>query len=159
MMTLSKFNLFVVAAIILLAKSTCVLANPDTLRNLITEEQNRLVVLKFYDAFFNRHQVDEAAKVIVDDYKQHNPHVPDGKVAFVSYFTDFFNRNPQAHTTVVRSATDGDLVYLHVHSTRTPNDPGTAGVDIFRVKDGRIVEHWDVNQAVPQQSANVNTMF
>ncbi|SKW40691.1 Uncharacterised protein [Mycobacteroides abscessus subsp. massiliense] len=60
---------------------------------------------------------------------------------------------------MVRSAVDGDLVYLHVHSTNDPQDRGQAVVDIFRVDGGKIVEHWDVIQDVPAESANGNTMF
>lgn len=60
---------------------------------------------------------------------------------------------------IVRSATDGDLVYLHVHATERPDDRGKAVVDIFRVKDGKLVEHRDVIQPVPETVANQNTMF
>jgi predicted SnoaL-like aldol condensation-catalyzing enzyme len=130
-----------------------------TSRDLAAEERNRELVLAFYDRFFNKHEVSEAAKVVADDYIQHNPHVPDGKAPFVSYFTELFQKNPDAKARIVRSATDGDLVYLHSHSTRDANDRGRAVVDIFRVKDGKIVEHWDVIQPVPEKAANDNTMF
>ena len=103
--------------------------------------------------------MEEAARVVADDYTQHNPDVPDGKAPFVGYFSGFFKENPQSRARIVRSATDGDLVYLHVHSTNGPEDRGQAVVDIFRVDDGVIVEHWDVIQDVPAESANDNTMF
>lgn len=128
-------------------------------RDLKAEEANRALVVEFYDKFFNRHQVDEAAKVVADDYKQHNPTVPDGKEPFVSFYSDFFKSNPKSKARIVRSATDGDIVWLHVHSTNDENDLGKAVIDIFRVKDGKIVEHWDVIQAVPSIAANNNTMF
>lgn len=128
-------------------------------RAISTEEANRALVLAFYDRFFNRHETVEAAKVVADNYRQHNPEVPDGKAPFVEYFTGFFKENPQSRARVVRSATDGDLVWLHVHSTNGQADAGQAVVDIFRVKDGKIVEHWDVIQSVPDNSANQNTMF
>lgn len=127
-------------------------------RDLAKEEANRQLVLKFYDRFFNEHET-EAADVVAEDYKQHNPEVPDGKKPFVTFFTGFFKENPQSRAKIVRSATDGDLVYLHVHSTNGPDDRGQAVVDIFRVRDGKIVEHWDVIQNVPESSANPNTMF
>ncbi|MDR2281188.1 MAG: nuclear transport factor 2 family protein [Gordonia sp. (in: high G+C Gram-positive bacteria)] len=122
------------------------------------QEANRTLVVDFYNSFFNRHVVDAAA-VVDDDYKQHNPQVPDGKAPFVSYFADYFRTNPRASNRIVRSATDADLVYLHVHSTSGPADRGQAVVDIFRVADGKIVEHWDVIQDVPAESANGNSMF
>ena len=128
-------------------------------RDLQVEEANRTLVVGFYDQFFNRHQVAEAAAVVADDYKQHNPEVPDGKRPFVEYFTGYFKEHTQSRARIVRSATDGDLVYLHVHSTAQPDDGGQAVVDIFRVRDGKIVEHWDVIQDVPAKSANDNTMF
>lgn len=128
-------------------------------RDLAREEANRKLVIEFYDTVFNKHEVEKGAAVVVDSYKQHNPHVPDGKKPFVDYFTGFFKENPQSRARIVRSATDGDLVYLHIHSTEKDGDRGTAIVDIFRVTDGKITEHWDVIQPVPETAANNNTMF
>lgn len=128
-------------------------------RDTAQEERNRRIVLDFYEGVFVRHEVARSAEVLVDEYIQHNPDVPDGKVPFVDYFTGFFQQNPNAGARIARSAADGDLVYLHVHSTNGENDRGRAIVDIFRVKDGRIVEHWDVIQPVPETAANNNTMF
>jgi predicted SnoaL-like aldol condensation-catalyzing enzyme len=128
-------------------------------RDLAADEANRKLVVEFYDRVFNKHEVADGAKVMVDSYKQHNPRVPDGKEPFVSYFTGFFKKNPDSRSRVVRSASDGDLVWLHVHSTVDAKDRGSAIVDMFRVRDGKIVEHWDVIQEVPETSANSNTMF
>ncbi|MFD6056371.1 nuclear transport factor 2 family protein [Agromyces sp. NPDC060279] len=128
-------------------------------RDLELQESNRALVLDFYNTFFNDHDTEAAAKVVADDYRQHNPEVPDGKGPFVSFFTGFFAENPDSRAEIVRSAADGDLVYLHVHSTNGADDLGSAVVDIFRVEDGMIVEHWDVIQDVPATSANENTMF
>ena len=147
-----------VSALVLALTATPVLAAPAT-RDLAQEEANRTLVLDFYNRFFNQHDVAEASKLMVDDYRQHNPHVPDGKAPMVGYFTEHFKNNPGAKATVVRSATDGDLVYLHVHSQTSAQDRGVAIVDIFRVKDGKIVEHWDVIQAIPEKAANDNSMF
>lgn len=131
----------------------------SAVRDLAQEEANRTLVVTFYDRFFNKHETAEAAAVVADDYKQHNPEVPDGKAPFLSFFTGFFKENPNSKARIVRSSTDGDLVWLHVQSTNGADDRGQAIVDIFRVKDGKIVEHWDVIQNVPEQSANKNTMF
>lgn len=131
----------------------------ESSRDLAQEEANRTLVLNFYNDFFNKHQVAEASKVMVDNYRQHNPHVPDGKAPMTGYFTEHFKKNPKAQAKVIRSATDGDLVYLHVHSTVSPEDRGVAIVDIFRVQDGKIVEHWDVIQPIPEKAANDNSMF
>lgn len=128
-------------------------------RDIEKEEANRKLVVEFYDQFFNRHETVEAAKLVAEDYKQHNPEVPDGKEPFVSFFTGFFKENPEVRARIVRSSTDGDLVWLHVHSTNSAADRGQAVIDIFRVVDGMIVEHWDVIQAIPETAANENTMF
>ncbi|ANL31039.1 NTF2 domain-containing protein (plasmid) [Rhizobium phaseoli] len=127
-------------------------------RDLKVEEANRKLVVEFYDRFFNKHDV-EAASVVAEDYRQHNPQVPDGRKPLVSFFTGFFKDNPQSKAEIVRTAADGDLVWLHVHATNGADDRGEAIVDVFRVKDGKIVEHWDVIQAVPKEAANKNTMF
>ncbi|MGO7537052.1 hypothetical protein GR247_29810 [Rhizobium leguminosarum] len=127
-------------------------------RDLKIEEANRKLVVEFYDRFFNKHDI-EAASVVADDYRQHNPQVPDGKKPLISFFSGFFKDNAQSRAQIVRSTADGDLVWLHVHATNGAGDLGQAIVDIFRVKDGKIVEHWDVIQAVPKEAANKNTMF
>ncbi|WP_416414352.1 nuclear transport factor 2 family protein [Pantoea sp. App145] len=145
---------------LLLLSSTYALASgPELNRNLPFENANREVVIKFYELFFNEHNVAEASELVSDNYRQHNPHVPDGKKPFVEFFSDFFKHNPQSHARIVRSATDGDLVWLHVHSTNGEKDRGRSVVDIFKVKNGKITEHWDVIQNVPEKAANDNTMF
>ncbi|MUL47079.1 hypothetical protein FZI85_03905 [Mycobacterium sp. CBMA293] len=128
-------------------------------RDMALEESNRQLVLAFYEGVFNKHDVERSSAALAEDYKQHNPHVPDGKSPFVRYFEGYFITHPTAHVDIARSATDGELVYLHVHSRQGPDDRGDAVVDIFRVHQGKIVEHWDVIEPVPQQSANANTMF
>lgn len=143
-------------ALFLLAPS---LAPAQPARDLVQEEKNRALVLEFYEAVFVRHDLTAADRVLAETYIQHNPRVPDGRAAFVAVFTRMFAANPAARARVVRSATDGDLVYLHVHTKSSPEDRGRAIVDIFRVAGGRIVEHWDVIQEVPEAAANGNTMF
>ena len=128
-------------------------------RDIAQEERNRALVVNFYDAVFNRHDLTTASAVLAPNYIQHNPHVPTGSAPFISFFTEYFKHAPDARSAIVRSATDGDLVFLHVHSTSNPQDRGNAIVDIFRVEHGKIAEHWDVIQPVPEQSANDNTMF
>ena len=154
-----RTRLLPIALLICSLSGAAIAAPAAPQRDLAQEEANRSLVLNFYNQFFNEHNTAEASKVMTDDYRQHNPHVPDGKAPMVGYFTEFFKTHPEARAKVVRSATDGDLVYLHVHSTESPADRGQAIMDIFRVQDGRIVEHWDVIQPVPEKAANNNTMF
>ena len=125
-----------------------------------TEAENARIVTAFYELAFNQHRPTEAARLYIGDrYIQHNPNVPNGAAAFYGYFEGFFRENPQSHVTIHRVIADGDLVALHLHSQETPDDPGRAIVDIFRVENGKIVEHFDVIQAVPATIANGNTMF
>lgn len=123
-------------------------------------EANKKLVRDFYELAFNEHKPTEAAKrYLGDKYIQHNPHVPNGAEAFYGYFERYFKEQPKARVVIKRVIADGDLVALHLNSKRDDKDRGRAVVDIFRVEGGKIVEHWDVSQDVPEKSANANTMF
>ncbi|MFM9271581.1 nuclear transport factor 2 family protein [Halomonas elongata] len=150
-------SLGVATTALLLALPVTSFAQPE--RDVKTEEANRALVTEFYDQFFNEHETEQSSRVLAQDYIQHNPGVPDGKAPFVDYFAGYFKENPDYQSEIVRSAADGDLVWLHVHSTNGDEDRGEAVVDIFRVEEGKIVEHWDVIQPVPDDSSNDNTMF
>lgn len=122
--------------------------------------QNKKIVIDFYEGVFLQHKVKEYAdRYIGQQYIQHNPNVPDGKAPFVNFFTEKFQKNPQAKNEIKRAIAEGNLVVLHVHSTENEKDRGRAIIDIFRVENGKIVEHWDVIQNIPEQSKNTNTMF
>lgn len=111
----------------------------------------RDIVLAFYEAALNEKDVDKAKLYLGDTYIQHNPQVsdgPDGLIRFIRYRRD---RYPGARNEVKRVIAEGDLVALHVHSVVVPDSPGRQIVDIFRVEDGKVVEHWDVIQAIPEQ--------
>lgn len=120
---------------------------------------NCRLVAGFYEAFFNRRQFEVAEKVVAESYIQHNPDTPNGRKALVGYFTSFMQEHPKAHSKIVRVSASGDLVWLHVHDVSSPEDRGSAVLDIFRVHRGQIVEHWDVIQPVPEKQAHGNTMF
>jgi predicted SnoaL-like aldol condensation-catalyzing enzyme len=124
------------------------------------KETPKELVTTFYRMVFEAHKVKEAFDLYVGPtYKQHNPRVPDGAAASIKFLGDRFEANPQATNKIIRTIADGDLVAVHVHSTLNPDDRGRAIVDIFRVQNDRIVEHWDVIQPVPEETANPNGMF
>ena len=123
------------------------------------EEANRTVVLAFYEKGLNQKDADAALAHVGDRYVQHNPNAADGPDGFRKFIGFLREKFPNSHSEIKRSFVDGDYVTLHVHAVREPGTRGNAIVDIFKLENGKIVEHWDVVQPVPENPANNNTMF
>jgi predicted SnoaL-like aldol condensation-catalyzing enzyme len=128
-------------------------------------QQNTAVVLAFLDMVYNRHDVETAFKLYVGtEYRQHNPTVADGRAGAIQGLTRLTHEiYPELRQEAKRTVSQGDLVAVHSRYLRTAADRssarGLAVVDMFRLEHGRIVEHWDVTQEIPETSANENTMF
>jgi predicted SnoaL-like aldol condensation-catalyzing enzyme len=122
-------------------------------------ETNKKAVAEFYEFAVNKKDFGAAAKFLGSRYVQHNPTAVDGLEGLKAYITFLRDKFPDAHSDVIRVFADGDYVIQHVHSVRTPGSRGNAIVNIFKLENGKIVEHWDVIQPVPEKSANNNTMF
>lgn len=134
-------------------------AAPAT-RDTALEAKNLALVLEFQEKVLNRHDMSVAERLLTDDYIQHNPRIPNGKAAFIGFFGKLGVTRPTLRSEVVRSAASGDLVFVHIHSSDGSGKGDAAIVNIYRVEKGRIAEHWDVIQPVPEgASANGNTMF
>ena len=124
-----------------------------------TEANKKLAV-----DFFNRVLVEKKPQEGFDKYAgknyiQHNPVAGDGHAPAIKFLTDWFAKNPRAVIQIKRVIAEGDLVAIHHHMRTSPEVRGMAAVDIFRVENGKVVEHWDVVQPIPEKSANDHPMF
>lgn len=122
-------------------------------------EANRKVVQDFARIFYAEKDVKRAFETyVVPDYIQHNPGIADGRDAAIAALAPMFSR-PGARFEVKRIVVDGDLAVIHLFGQGDPATTGAAVADIYRLKDGKIVEHWDVLQPMPEKSANPHPMF
>ena len=125
-----------------------------------TSENDKANVIAFCEMMFNDCEPEKAiARYAGDDYIQHNPHVSDGKEGFISYFERMASEHPGKSVEVKRAIAEGNHVVLHCHQI-WPGGLEYAGIDIFRLDEaGKVVEHWDVLQELPDQSKHDNGMF
>jgi predicted SnoaL-like aldol condensation-catalyzing enzyme len=135
------------------------IASPVLAADAATQEANKKTVLEFYEAGLNRKDFEVAAKFFGPHYIQHNPTAPDGIEGFKAFLGFLREKFPDSRSEIKRAFADGDYVILHVHSVREKGTRGRAIVDIFRLENGKIVEHWDVVQEIPEKAANTNGMF
>src|ERR1700682_2419561 len=119
-------------------------------------EENKKTIAAFYDAVLNQKDFEKASQYLGSRYTQHNPVAadgPEGLKGFVAFLKDKF---PNNHSEIKRIFADGDYVIVHVHAVREPGTRGNAIVDIFKLENGKVVEHWDVGQPIPEKAANSN---
>lgn len=130
-------------------------------------KQNVETVLGLYDMMINQKKGPEAVKkYLTPDYIQHNPLIPTGAESLGAFFGQVAAGRPRLNVVVHKLIASGDYVWAHVNFLNLynddPNDRGIAGVDIYRFDaNGKIAEHWDTLQEVPdpQKAANANGMF
>ncbi len=121
-------------------------------------ENNKKIVLEFYDLLINKKDFESARKYIGNYYRQHNPKVADGPDGIRTHVENLKANFPGVHSVIKKVIAEDDYVVLHVHSRRTSTRQ-LAIAEIFRLEDGKVVEHWDVVQEIPESSANSNGMF
>jgi len=122
-------------------------------------EANKKAVVEFYDLAINKKDFEAASKYFGGKYIQHNPTAPDGIEGFKGFLAFLREKFPNAKSEIKRVFAEGDYVILHVHAVREPGTRGRAIVDIFRLENGKIVEHWDVAQDIPEKMPHNNGMF
>jgi len=123
------------------------------------QEVNKKIVLEFYEQAINKKDFESASKYLGPHYIQHNQQAADGRDGLKSLVRYLRDKYPDAHSEIKQVFTYGDHVILHVHAVREPGTRGVAIVDIFRLLNEKIVEHWDVHEDILDKAANTNGMF
>ncbi len=144
---------------LILAAALLVFASAAHAADAKQMEENKKVVLQLYEAAINQKDFEAAVKFLGPHYIQHNPNAKDGAEGLKAFLAFLREKLPNYHSDIKRVFADGDYVILHVHNVPTPGARGNAIVDIFRLENGKVVEHWDVKQEIPEKAANTNTMF
>ena len=122
-------------------------------------ETNKRVVVDYYQTAFDGDPEKAVADHFGDRYVQHNPDAADGPEAFIGFVHWIRGEYPELRLEIKRVIAEGDLVATHSHLILKPGQPGRALADFFMLENGKVVEHWDVMQEVPEKSANPNGMF
>jgi len=123
------------------------------------EEKNLKAVLDFYDVVINGQQYSRVNEFVDKDYIQHKPEVVDGPEGLLDFVRWVYSQSPQHEARIIRSFVDGDYVILHVHVINGAEAKDIAVIDIFRVENGMLMEHWDVASPVPLNTKNDNGVF
>jgi predicted SnoaL-like aldol condensation-catalyzing enzyme len=120
---------------------------------------NKKLVLAMYEQIIGRKDFDAARKYMGDTYRQHSPYAADGHDGVRTWLQGFKAAFPNHRYELKRVIAEGDYVMLHLHGMNGPNPNGESVIDIFRVENGKVVEHWDIIQAIPDSADNANSMF
>jgi len=123
------------------------------------QEQNKKAVVEFYEKAINQKDFEAASKYFGPRFTRHNPNAADGPEGLKAFLQFLKEKFPASRSDIKRVFADGDYVILHVHAVRKPGTQGNAIIDIFKLENGKIAEHWDVAQPVPETAANTNGMF
>jgi len=123
------------------------------------EEKNLKAVLDFYDVVINGQQYSRVYEFVDKNYIQHKPEVEDGPEGLLDFVRWIYSQSPQHKARIIRSFVDGDYVILHVHVINGAEAKDIAVMDIFRVENGILMEHWDVANPVPLNAKNDNGVF
>ncbi len=123
------------------------------------EEENKKIVAAFYEKAVNQKDFEAASNYLGRRYIQHNQRAADGAAGLRNFIAFLKEKYPKSRSEIKRIFAEGDYVILHVHAVREPGTLGIAVVDIFRLENGKIVEHWDVHEDIIDNPANPNGRF
>ncbi len=129
----------------------------DCEKERLVLEKNKKMVANFYQELFGDKNINAIDEHVGDVYIQHNPYVADGKQALIDACKQWFKGAPKETIDIQHIGADGNLVFIHTRSHEASKTISV--IDIFRIENGKIVEHWDVGQAVPEKAANSHPMF
>lgn len=155
----NRMCMIIAGAIVLSSFLSCIQNPAKTACPQIEQAQkNKEIVLKFYQEMFGNKDISAVDRYVSKDYIQHNPKVADGADALKKAAANWFQGTEKIKVDVQHVAAEGDLVFIHI---KNKNKDGSlkSTIDIFRIQDGKIAEHWDVHENVPQNSANPHPMF
>lgn len=140
--------------------------NANDVKRTVQEENNLKQAIYCMEILENRPDLEPSNRIRIlrnkcysENFIEHAPNIEGGREALLNVFEARFKKYPELSMSIKRTASEGDLVWIHLHVKHTPDSRGAAGIHIFRMKEGKIVEHWGVNQRVPEQSKNDNSMF
>jgi predicted SnoaL-like aldol condensation-catalyzing enzyme len=148
-----RLILAVTAFVVITAVPSARAASPEEL------EANKKTVRAFEDAALNQKDFEAASKYLGSRYTQHNPSAADGPEGLKAYIAFLKEKFPSNHSEIKHIFADGDYVIVHDHAVREPGTRGNATVNIYKLENGKVVEHWDVIQPIPEKAANGNGMF
>ena len=160
-----RFRSSIVLVLLLMSAFIVACSQPDPAAQTALQEQaqvknNKDTAVAFFNMIFNEHKVAEAFETYsVPTYIQHNPYAATGAQPAIDFLGPYLEQNPEATADIKRVIAEGNLVAIHNNPKANAEDRGRAVVDIFRLENGKVVEHWDVVQDVPEKSMNDNTMF
>lgn len=128
-------------------------------KNKKMTEKNRKIIEAFAEVFYRQKDVEKAfMEYVTEDYIQHNPNILDGREAAIAALKPKFS-NPDAVFDIKRIIVDGNIAVIHLHGRMSKTHLGGAVADIYRLENGKIVEHWDVLQPIPEKAVNSHPMF
>jgi len=141
-----------VKSILSLLLITCVMqANAQQMRNLKQEEENKRIATAFFYTFYNDKDMAKARKMMLPDFINHHPYSGKGAEETIqAVHKHLFGKYPEFKVSIKRIAAEGDLVWIQCYTQNDPEDHGKMSMDIWRIKDGKIAEHWDIIQDIPK---------